>query len=225
MQEEEFNNILSNFYDDFFKLNLISQNEPIILMGPSSYKTKLAEFFIESKIPKLEKQYNIIFLNQKTTVDQLLGSPNFISQKNTRQFFYELLCKISREDLNIIENMNNKIEEDKILRKITDKIYKYKTYLKGIIENLINNIKKDGENNKRPKIVFSPGSVLSSILEQKSIIFKNIEQISSVVFERFNELFGTESIIRLNEDIYETFFLENSKKIIDLKTFEDAINT
>ena len=61
MKEEEFNSILSNFYDDFFKLNLISQNEPIILTGPSSYKTKLAEFFIESKMPKLEKQYNIIF--------------------------------------------------------------------------------------------------------------------------------------------------------------------
>ena len=84
-------------------------------------------------------------------------------------------------------------------------------------------IKEEDNNTKKPKIVFSPGSILSSILQQKSIIFKNIEQVSSEVFERFNELFGTENIIGLNEDIYETFFREDNKKIINLKTFKDKI--
>ena len=39
---------LPNYYNDFFKLKLISKEEPILLTGPSSYKTYLAEDYIKS---------------------------------------------------------------------------------------------------------------------------------------------------------------------------------
>ena len=53
-----------------------------------------------------------------------------------------------------------------------------------IIDNIINNIKnKDLE--KKLKNVFVPGSILSSILRQECIIFKNIDQFSMEVFDRF----------------------------------------
>ena len=66
---------LSNYYDDLLKLKLISNGEPIILMGPSSYKTHLSKYFIKD-INK--KNFNVIHLNQKTTIEELLGGSHVL---------------------------------------------------------------------------------------------------------------------------------------------------
>ena len=84
-----------------------------------------------------------------------------------------------------------------------------------------------GESNEKYRFEFEPGSILLSILKQESLIFKNIHQVSTEVFERFNELFGTEGILTLNEDIHQTFFSEDNKtkfnQIIKLEKFNNII--
>ena len=79
------------YYDDYFKLKLSAKDEPIILMGPSSYKTYLSEFFIKEN---KKNNFDIIYLNQKTTIEELLGGPIFISQELSINFYYDLLYEI-----------------------------------------------------------------------------------------------------------------------------------
>ena len=75
--------------------------------------------------------------------------------------------------------------------------------------------------NNNPQIAFSPGSILDAILKRKSLIIKDIHKISTEVFERFNEFFGTERMLNLNEDIYGTFFPKDEDNIFDIKQIEE----
>ena len=226
MKDGNFNDSLSNYYDDFFKLKLISKNEPIILMGPSSYKTELAKFYIKNENPSIYDNFNIIYLNQKTTIEELLGSPNFFSSKESKYFNLDLLCEISHLKLDH-EKKKNILETHSEINYFKERIKKYKTnpIITEIIDNIYNKMINNTNKNEKPTIEFEPGSILLSILRQESLIFKNIHQVSTEVFERFNELFGTEGILSLNEDIYQTFFSENKKEqfkqIIKLEEFNN----
>ena len=178
-ETQEFNNNnfkLSNFYDDFFKLNLFPRSEPIILVGPSSYKIELGIFFLESVY---NNAINIINLNKKTKIEELLGSEKVFLTKDEINFNLDLLSKISHNDY-IKEELLEKMDD--IERKIRKEYFP--PIIIKIIDNIINNIKnKDLE--KKLKNVFVPGSILSSILRQECIIFKNIDQFSMEVFDRF----------------------------------------
>ena len=233
MFEEE----LSNYYDDLFKLKLISQKEPILLMGPSSYKTYLAEYFIKTIN---SKQFKIINLNQKTTIEELLGGSHVLPP-NSYMFFYDLLKDITNtqdnDQIDITNRMKNLKEAfkndqyDRTKTEILNNLYKQ------MMDNFnnYNNIKKEEQvhlnnpdiimkdKNSLPLLVFKPGSISLSILKEESIIFKNIHEVSTEIFERFNELFGTERILSLNEDIYGTFF-NNPKKDDNEKMTNKSIN-
>ena len=210
---------LPNYYNDFFKLKLISKDEPILLTGPSSYKTYIAKDYIKSNKANFKK----IYLNQKTTIEELLGGPRFLSQNSAKEFYLDKLTEILKLD------NPGKSSMEEINQKIRNKIELFRTeqdiYI--ILENLFNNFEKLGklENNERskPQIVFEPGFILLSILKKDSVIIENIHQVSTEVFERFNELFGGERILSLNEDIYGTFFSEDENKkenkIINVKKF------
>ena len=237
-EEHIFEEELSNYYNDLFKLKLISNEEPVLLMGPSSYKTHLSKYFIYDINGK---DFSIINLNQKTTIEELLGCSHVLPP-NSYIFFYDLLKKILKlKDIIKSENKND-IKED--MNNIKDMIDSYKGAKKEILNNLYNhmdnNIKKLEKNNKEninskknnlPQLVFKPGSILLSILKEESLIFKDIHQVSTEIFERFNELFGTERILSLKEDIYGTLFNNSQegekdkkiKKIIDLKSLDDNI--
>lgn len=67
---------------------------------------------------------------------------------------------------------------------------------------------------------FKPGLFLSSILEGKSLILKNLSNLPTIVFERFNELFSGEHSLTLQEDINNTFTKENSNR--KLSKFNDV---
>ena len=199
---------LPNYYNDFFKLKLISKEEPILLTGPSSYKTYLAEDYIKSNNASFDK----IYLNQKTKIEELLGGPLFLSQNSAKDFYLDKLLKILK-----IDDVVSSSKED-IYKKIDAKKklmnYKMGKDIDKIIQNLIDNCKnihskieeelkqKNIKKRAHPQIVFDPGKILFSILKRNSIIIKNIHQVSTEVFERFNELFGGERILSLNEDIY-----------------------
>ena len=62
-EEHIFEEELSNYYNDLFKLKLISNEEPVLLMGPSSYKTHLSKYFIYDINGK---DFSIINLNKSS---------------------------------------------------------------------------------------------------------------------------------------------------------------
>lgn len=104
-----------------------------------------------------------------------------------------------------IENLKKKIED-----------------LKGIFRTIGDNLFANFNiENNNPQIAFSPGSILDAILKRKSLIIKDIHKISTEVFERFNEFFGTERMLNLNEDIYGTFFPKDEDNIFDIKQIEE----
>ena len=207
---------LSNYYNDLFKLKLFSNYEPVLLIGPSSYKTHLAEYYIKH-IKKAN--YNKIYLNQKTTIEDLLGGPYFLSQNLSKYYYFYLLWKIidipyekehkKKLILNFFGNIINQNHKIKILCKIYNNIY--------------NNFQKSLQRkNNKPQIVFKEGEILLSILKKESIIFKDIHKVPTEVFERFNEFLSSERILSLNEDIYGTFFSDNDdNKIIDVKQMDN----
>ena len=63
---------LTSLLDDLFQINLTSDKEPIVLIGPSGYKIFLAQKFLSNT--------KTIILNQESSVEQLLGSLSFISK-------------------------------------------------------------------------------------------------------------------------------------------------
>ena len=125
---------LPNYYNDFFKLKLISEKEPILLTGPSSYKTYLAEDYIKSN----KTTFNKIYLNQKTTIEELLGGPLFLSLNSAKDFYLDKLDKLLKIlDVNVgndsMENIMINIDKKPKYKRVKD-IYE-------IIENLTNNLK------------------------------------------------------------------------------------
>jgi len=136
---------LPNYYNDFFKLKLISKDEPILLTGPSSYKTYIAKDYIKSNKANFKK----IYLNQKTTIEELLGGPRFLSQNSAKEFYLDKLTEILKLD------NPGKSSMEEINQKIRNKIELFRTeqdiYI--ILENLFNNFEKLGklENNEKSK--------------------------------------------------------------------------
>ena len=215
---------LPNYYNDLFKLKLISNEEPILLMGPSSYKTHLATYFIKEMN---YKNLNIIYLNQKTTVEELLGCSKILPP-NSYMYFYDLIKNITNYE------EDGKNDMDKEIANLKDQINKYKdkkqTKKYEILNCLYDNLKDYNEKRKKnnseniPQIVFKLGSILLSILKEESIIFKNIHEVSMEIFERFNELFSSERILSINEDIHGTLFKSKNEPIdksINLKFLDN----
>ena len=148
MKEGEFNEDLSNYYDDYFKLKLVSKIGPIILMGLSSYKTELAKFFIKNENPNYDKNFNTIYLNQKTTIEELLAAPNFFALTESKKFYLKLLREIchlkkssSEKNELIINGKNNKFKNDL-------KYFKCEYRNNPIIIDIIDNIYNKMINNK-----------------------------------------------------------------------------
>ena len=215
-KELEKNNYeMSNYYNDLFKLLLISDDEPVLLMGPSSYKTQLSEYYLK-QIKKSD--FEKILLNQKTSIEDLLGYPQFLSQKNAKQFYFDLLYKI----INLENNTSNIPPQNKQeIQKLKKTIENCKGIFKTIGNNLFDNFIKENNN---PQIALNPGSILDAILKRKSLIIKDIHKIATEVFERFNDFFGTEQILNLNEDIYGTFFTKDDDNTIDIKQIKELEN-
>ena len=208
---------LSNYVDDFFKLNLISEKESVLLMGPSSYKTHLAKYFMKSI---KYKNMDVFNLNQKTTIEELLGCPIILPQYYMFNFYYYLLKDITNYSTYYKRNLNEEVYN--LREKISQRNpYMMKEILNHLFNNLVIHLKNIETNNNQiviknmdshPNFVFKPGSILLSILKHESFILKNIDLISPGILERFNELFDTKKILSLNEDIYGTFFKKLNKK-------------
>ncbi len=214
---------LKSLLESIFQMKLTSYKEPILLIGPTCYKTYAANIILENA--------KIVSLNRESTILQLLGSPFFFSKSEHRIFCITQIYEILQ-----LPNLKEKLDECsknwenfkiKFEKEINEEIQKNKIYSDLKIE-LVKNITKklfsiDEENRLIDlKMDFKPGLILSAIFNDKSLILKNLSKVKTSVLERFNELFSDKNILTLSEDTTNTFTSENKK---ELKNFSNSIAT
>ena len=221
---------LPSLYNDLFQILLANEEEPILIIGESGYKTYLAKLLLPDTKP--------IQLNAETTIGQLLGSTIFLSDSEVKIFYLHQIYNIigipiiDQEEkmvqnwINYNENNKQKIlkEQESLLQKINQqismkgsKLDKFKTTLNILMQKLfskkVENCKKNLNN---INLEFKPGLILNSILSGKSLILKYLSNLPTVVLERFNELFSGKHNLTLNEDIHDTFTKEGNKEFSNL---------
>ena len=201
-------------------MKLTSFKEPILLIGPSCYKSYVAKIILENA--------TIVSLNRESTVFQLLGSTFFFS-KNEHKIFcmsqiYEILgvpnLKQKLKDCEDWENNKDKIKKE--IEEICENKKKIYSKLKlGLVENIKNKLfAKEKENRLIDlKMEFKPGLILNAIFTDKSLILKNLSKVKTSVLERFNELFSDKNILTLSEDTTNTFTSEKNKELKNFKNF------
>ena len=220
---------LPSLYNELFQILLAHDEEPILIIGESGYKTYLSKLLLKDVKP--------IQLNAETTIGQLLGSTIFLSDKEVKIFYLNQIYLILDEKplpneirmvqrwVDINESNEKKIleEQEKLREKIKNKILikrsqvsKFKKTIEILEEKLFNNNNDKKKNLNNMNLEFKPGLILNSILSGKSLILKYLSNLPTVVLERFNELFSGNHNLTLNEDIHDTFTKEGNKEFENL---------
>ena len=207
---------LTSLLEDLFQISLASDKEPILLIGPSGYKTFLAQKFMPNA--------KTITLNQESSVEQLLGSSSFFSKSEVKDFYLRLImliCK-SNQYKYLSENLKQgNLKEDDINNIIDKNKLIFPESFLYAVDSCKNKIfmedhEGDEENPLSNMIIeFRPGLFLTAILGGSSLILKNISNLPTIILERFNELFSGKCNITLNEDIPNTITPENKKELSD----------
>jgi len=204
----------NSLLNSMFQILLTENTEPVLLMGPSGFKTFLSQQFL--------REAKIITLNQESTIAQLLGSSSFLTDVEAKLFYLETICKIchiynsfpkfSQKLMNNTLSKNDILIETNLAKGLLPDSFKYS------IDHLIDKLFDNSMNNNNKTCVienitleFKPGLLLSAILEGRSLILKNLSNLPTIVLERFNELFSGKHNITLNEDIHDTFTTSDYK--------------
>ena len=218
------NNEFNSFYESLFYSNFSDYKEPLLIYGPSGYKTFLAK--------KLCSNPNPINLYPETSLSQLLGSTHIRDSFNAKKYYLKEICLICGEnDISPFENLlklyiEKKGENNDLgikIQEIIDKKNLNKT-LKKIVEQLkknlldLNNVTDNKNKFGNFTSYFQSGKILQNIFSQKYIILKGIDTILPNVLERFNDLLNYNPKIILNEDLYNTF-TDKNKEISNLGNF------
>ena len=191
-------NKLDTFLESLFLSKLALNDEPLLILGDTGYKTFLAEKLLNNKA-------NIINLNSQIKLNYLLGSSIFYSKKDAGIFYLKNYLNLVIDDFSKERKFNIykfKINNDGKIDKETKK--NLKKYLKNeiLLENII--------------LEYNPGLITYAYLGKENIILKNISYLDTSILERFNELFFESQMITLNEDIHKTF-TEEKDKILKLE--------
>ena len=205
---------LTSLLEDLFQISLTSDKEPILLIGPSGYKTFLAQKFLSNA--------KTITLNQESSVEQLLGSSAFFSKSEVNDFYLRLIVLICR--LNNYKDLNQKLREgtlkkeeiDEIINtKKTDLPFSFIYALERCRDKIFSKRKIDDEVNALSNMIieFRPGLFLTAILGGSCLILKNLSNLPTIILERFNELFSGKCNITVNEDIPNTITPESNKEL------------
>jgi len=211
---------LNSLLESLFQMKLTSYKEPILLIGPTCYKSYVSKIILENAA--------IVSLNRESTVLQLLGSPFFFSNNEHKIFcisqIYEILgLKNLKKILNQCEDWEKNKEQ--IRNEIEEKINQEKNIYSNLKIELVNNVMKKlfcDENENRLidlKMDFKPGLILTAIFNDRSLILKNLSKVKTSVLERFNELFSDKNIITLSEDTTNTFTSDKNKEWKDFPNF------
>ena len=223
-----FFNKISSLLNTLFNCLLCAETEPILLIGPTGYKTYLVQLLMED--------IKIITLNEESGIDALLGSTGFFTKEEVKLFYLSLICDICLKnkkfekleelkngELDIKEIKNNITQffeegvccgRRRVFKKLVKKTYKklknlLKNQNKNKYENILNNI----------KLEFKPGLFILAILRGESLVLRNFDKISTTTLERFNELFTGMKTITLNEDKFNTITTSKDKLICDKVDF------
>jgi len=110
-------NELPSLLDALFKILIASNDEPILISGPSSFKTFLAQLLFPNG------KSEVISLNSESTISQLIGSSTLLNSEKAKNFYlmqiYEILQANNIENLlKDLEDFENNKEKIKSNRKI-----------------------------------------------------------------------------------------------------------
>ena len=210
-------NGLPSVLNALFKIIIASDDEPILISGPSSFKTFLAKL-----INKNEKS-EVISLNSESTISQLIGSAILLTSEKAKNYYlmqiYEILqinnADNYMKDLDDFEKNKNKIKknvEDFIKEKKIDKNHTFNYALEHFKEKLFEE-EKDKKSLFDLKIEFKPGIFISARIKGYNLILKNITKVKTENLERLNEALTGNKKITLNEDTQNSFTPENNKEI------------
>ena len=204
----------------YFNILLSNISEPLIISGPTSFKTFLARLILS------EDKADLVSLNHETSLSQLIGSSSFYSFKEAKKFYLTQIFKILRvnnihEKLIYLENINenkekilNEIEKAKERERFNEK--STFSYALKRLQDLLFQEKKEDENSLINMVLeFKPGLILSAIISKKSLILKDLPNVKTVVLERLNELLTGQQHLNLSEDIQNTFTSDSDKELKD----------
>ena len=207
-------NSLTSFLNARFNVYLCEDEEPILLMGNSGFKTFLAKTILDNA--------KDISLNQETNVAQLLGSSVFLTKSEAKLFYIEYICKIIQKDNEIFklreswekgELTKEQVDEKVKAGKSLDELKSFHYALQHLADKLLNDDKKQNCVLSNTTLEFRPGLLLNAILQGKSLILKDLSNLPTIVLERFNELFSGKHILTLSEDIHNTFTKADKKEL------------
>ena len=166
--------LLPNFLEVLFKMKLSDFSEPLLLSGPTCYKTYASKIILKNAVT--------IKLSNELTISQLLGKIIFFSPFEDKRFCLKLIYEIL--DVPNVEDELKKIDKweknkNEILKSIKNYIQKSDSENFDIITNIKNKmLEKIEENLIDMKIEFNPGLILSAVIKKKSLILKDLLIIS-----------------------------------------------
>ena len=209
-----------------FEILIASDDEPILISGPSSFKTFLAELLFKNR----NEKYDVISLNSELTISQLIGSPTILSLENEKYYYlnqiYEILqannIELLLQDLKDFQGNKEKIKKtiedlkvELIRKKRINKIeeYPFNYALEKFQEKLFKDEKSKKNSLFNIKLEFKPGIFISSLIKGVNLILKNITNVKTENLERLNEAFTGNKKITLNEDTQDSFTDKNTKEI------------
>ena len=232
-------NEFHSFYESLFFANFSDFKEPLLICGPSGYKTFLAK--------KININSKVIDLYPETSISQLLGSTHIRDNFNAKKYYLKqilTICEYSKDENNkldikdieklfelYIENNKQKTDKKKIDVNFEDLINKIingnkKEIVKEVLQQLKKNLfdtthLKEGQKNRFGNFTsfFQLGLIPQYIFLQKLIILKDVDKILPNVLERFNDLLNYNPKFFLSEDLFNTFTDKNQKEIKNIQNF------
>ena len=217
-----FLNKIPSLLNTLFNCLLCSDTEPILLIGPTGYKTYLIKEL-------LKKDVKIVTLNEESNIDTLLGSTGFFTKEELKFFYLSLICDICFENRKVLllqdlkdGKLNLKNIEIEIHQFFSPNICEKREVFKYLVnrtfkklKDLLDNQNDDDDPNilNNIKLEFKPGLFTSAILSGKSLDLRNFDKIPTTTLERFNELFTGMKTLTLNEDKFNTITTARNKTI------------
>ena len=215
------------YWETLFIINMIPPNEPLLLTGPSGYKTFMAKQLCEINEEKSMLSPRVVTLSRDSNTSSLIGSTALVDHSSFNTFIFDMLYSIAVSHTELTFDILNlkktfrgtdkDIEKlNSIVSGISKKVPEYKSIIKNLYDNLKNNIKAQESQSvmKDYTTVFRPGLITSQILQGRTLILKNFSKPPVAVMERFNELFSINPELTLTEDYSNTIVPANEIKIV-----------
>lgn len=201
---------LQSFWQLYFEANLAHFAEPLLLVGPSGFKTFLAKMLLPLSPP--------VYLHNDSTTSSLIGQIALLDKYQAKLFLLDSLRIFFGINpvVNLFNEVRSSLESDDLKKSDLDNLLnaikdKAPESFGVVIDTIGNNIIALDKNEQSNSLfanyasIFKPGLITRAIFEQNSLILKNIAQPSPTVLERFNELLSVTPTLTLFEDTSNTF--------------------